>query len=61
MRQEVAEKKTDKHPEIRELLIALIERYKAVSPTQEGVYCIAVNLRKKSLITRKIDRIQKRQ
>ena len=40
----VAEKKTDKHPEIRELLIALIERYKAGSPTQEGVYWISLKL-----------------
>lgn len=38
----VAEKKTDKQPEIRELLIALIERYKAGSPTQEGVYWISL-------------------
>lgn len=42
MRQAVAEKKTDKHPEIKELLIALIERYKAGSPTQEGVYWISL-------------------
>jgi hypothetical protein len=38
----VEEKKTDKHPEIKELLIALIERYKAGSPTQEGVYWISL-------------------
>lgn len=37
-----AEKKTDKFPETRELLIALVERYKAGSPTQEGVYWISL-------------------
>ena len=36
------EKKTDKRPEIRKLLIALIERYKAGSPTDEGVYWISL-------------------
>lgn len=38
----MAEKKTDRHPEIKGLLIALIERYKAGSPTEEGVYWVSL-------------------
>jgi len=38
----VAEKKTVKHPEIRQLLIALIDRHKAGSPTDSHVYWISM-------------------
>jgi len=39
--QAVGEKKTVKYPEIVELLVALIEKHKAGSPTQEGVYWVS--------------------
>jgi hypothetical protein len=38
----VVEKKTISHPEIKELLTALIERYKAGSPTDSSVYWISL-------------------
>lgn len=38
----MAEKKTEEQPEIKKLLTALIERFKAGSPTEEGVYWISL-------------------
>lgn len=38
----VAEKKTVSHPEIKELLTALIERNKAGSPTDQNIYWISL-------------------
>jgi len=38
----VEEKKTEVNPEIKELLIALIESHKAGSPTESGVYWVSL-------------------
>ena len=44
----MAEKKTAKHPEIKQLLTAFIESHKAGSPTQDNVYWISLKPREVS-------------
>jgi hypothetical protein len=43
--QAVAEKKTTKYPEIKQLLMTFIESHKAGSPTKDGVYWISLKPR----------------